>query len=137
MVERRRRIETLIDELKSDQDRDRQDDRNQKVALFHLRIDAKRGGCRAAAVPAGEGLWNRVVAAAAPGMTAGQSPGRESEAAQRAVPADRLEGVVRAARQKATGGRHQRRNQQLIGGDRRFHYKALFRSSTARRPIAT
>ena len=77
----------LDQELKPDQDPDREHDREQKVALFHRRVGAASRLDR-----------DRVVAAAAPGMAAQQAPSGQQRAAPRSVHADRFGRIVRAAR---------------------------------------
>ena len=98
-------MEVLDQELKPDQDSDRENDREQKIALFHRdqRPSVER---------------HRVVTAAAPRMAAQQPPSRQQRAAPRPMPLDRFRRVVRATRVITARRRECRRYQQLVGADR-------------------
>jgi hypothetical protein len=60
------------------------------------------------------GLWNGIIAAAAPRMAAGQPPRGENNAAPGPVSLDCFRGVFRAGRQEAAGRWQQGRYEQLI-----------------------
>jgi len=91
---RRRRLHrphALERELEGDQNPDREDDRDEKITLFH--VVAVIFGIARRGLIAGTGglpikitgLGDRIVAAAAPGMAARQTPEREEDAAPGAV----------------------------------------------------
>ena len=109
---RRCRVEFLEQELKADQNADREHDREQEIALFHCGLRTAGSAARVDAAPGRSRCRPRDGSAAA-----GAAPAR---AAPRPVPLDRFGRIVRAARIKAAGGRQERRRQQLIGADQRL-----------------
>lgn len=60
------------------------------------------------------GLWNGVIAARVPGMTAHQTPDTKPCSFYCAVPVDCFAGILRAAWSKTTRGRFKRANQILV-----------------------
>src|SRR5947208_2712870 len=68
-------------------------------------------------------LGNRIVAAAAPGMAACKTPQCQPHAGKRTMSLDRLDSVVRAARQIAAGRTEHRRDDELVTADQTAQQK--------------
>src|SRR3984893_14478735 len=78
---------------------------------------------RPAAAIGAAGFGHRIIAAAAPGVAAGEPPRREANTDNGTVPPYRFDRIVRAARQIPTGGREERREKQLINADQPLQYQ--------------
>ncbi len=66
----------------------------------------------------GSDLWNGVIAARMPGVTARQAPDAQPHSFYGAMPVDCLAGILRAAWGKTTRGRFKRADQILIAAYR-------------------
>src|SRR5206468_9438748 len=69
------------------------------------------------------GFGHRIIAAATPGVAAGEPPRREPDTDDRTVPPYRFDSIVRATRQIPTGGREERREKKLINPDQHLQYQ--------------
>jgi hypothetical protein len=74
------------------------------------------------------GLWNRVIASTVKGVATGDATKSQEGTAEQPVAVDRLGRVLTARGYEATGGRHRRRDGNLVEADQSerdpFHWAA-------------